>query len=91
MFCWEVKQIFSITNVSAVISGVLYHSIISSFRWMTVGFSIATIIILVQILDRLNLDRSTKLQENTSIPAQSKYRVPRSGMGTSTTLDPGYQ
>ena len=56
--------------VQCVKSGVLYHSIISSFRWLTVGFSIAAIIFVVQILDRLHLDRSNKLQENTSIPAQ---------------------
>ena len=50
--------------------GALYHSIISSFRWLAVGFSIAAIIFVVQILDNLHLDRSNKLQENTSIPTQ---------------------
>ena len=43
---------------------------ISSFRYLTVGFSIAAIITVVQILDVSKLDRSNKLHENTSIAAQ---------------------
>ena len=63
-------NIFNYKCYYTLISGVLYQSIISSFRWLAVGFSIAAIIFVVQILDRLNLDRSNTPQENTSIPAQ---------------------
>ena len=54
----------------AMLSGVIGISTISSFRWLTVGFSIASIIIVIQLLDVSNLDRSNKLHENTSIAAQ---------------------
>ena len=48
----------------------MWELTISSFRWLSVGFSIAAIITVVQILDVSKLDRSNKLQENTSIAAQ---------------------
>ena len=48
---------------------VLEHSTISSFRWLSVGFSIVAVIIVVQILDKSDLDRSQKLQENTLLAA----------------------
>ena len=49
---------------------LMWEFTISSFRCLTVGFSIAAIIIVVQILDVSKLDRSNKLLENTSIAAQ---------------------
>ena len=49
---------------------VLEISTISSFRWLLVGLSIVVVIIVVQILDRSNLDKPGKLQQNTLIAAQ---------------------
>ena len=63
MFCLRCK-----TNIFNYV--LLEHSTTFCCRWLAVGFITVTIILVVQILDRSNLDRPNKLQENTSITAQ---------------------